>query len=190
MRASAACLLLLGAVAGAARAQDFRPPDPNAPRRPADGAPAATPAAATQASPESDAFRVGILGFSTRGGAQVTQEGQAVLGTTIDIAQLGSPRVRLRPSAEVGFGSPEKSLGANLEVVFRFQPETAPAIPYVGAGVGYLDDGSVERVWPTFVLGFELPFEPHMRWLVEYHGLDGLRRSRFLVGLAASAGRR
>ena len=182
MRASVVSVLLLSAIAPVARGQDFRPPDPAAGRRTGDQA---QPAAAVQ---ESNAFRIGILGFSTRGGAQVTQEGQAVLGTTIDLAQLGSPRVRLRPSAEVGFGSPEKSLGANLEVVFRFQPETAPAIPYVGAGVGYYDDDSVERVWPTFVLGFELPFQQHMRWLVEYHGLDGLRRSRFLVGLAASAG--
>jgi len=186
MRASVVCLLLLGALAPVARGQDFRPPDPAAPRRPADGEPQAT---ATQSSPESNVFRAGILGFSTRGGAQVTQEGQAILGTSVDIAQLGSPRVRLRPSAEVGFGRPEKSFAANVEVVFRFQPETAPAIPYVGAGVGYYDDDVVERVWPTFVLGFELPFQPHMRWLIEYHGLDGLRRSRFLVGLAASTGR-
>jgi hypothetical protein len=184
MRASVVCVLLLIA-APVARAQDFRPPDPAAGR----GTGTTTPPPAAATTQESNAFRVGILGFSTRAGAQVTQEGQAVIGTTIDLAQLGSPRVRLRPSAEVGFGSPEKSLGANLEVVFRFQPETASAIPYVGAGVGYLDDGSVERVWPTFVLGFELPFQQQLRWLVEYHGLDGLRRSRFLIGLAASAGR-
>jgi hypothetical protein len=185
MRLLSVCLLL-AAVAPAARAQDFRPPDP---RRPADSTrPASAPPAAPAAPAESNGFRLGILGFSTRAGAQVTDAGQAIIGTTVDIAQLGSPRVRLRPSAEVGFGRPEKSLGASLEVVFRFQPETADAIPYVGAGVGYEDDGTVERVWPTFVLGFELPFQSHLRWLVEYHGLDGLRRSRFLVGLAASAG--
>jgi len=183
MRVSVICVLLLCAAVPAVRAQDFRPPDPAV----GHGAGNTSPPPAPTSQP-SNGFRVGILGFSTRGGVQVTQEGQAVIGTTVDLAQLGSPRVRLRPSAEVGFGSPEKSLGANLEVVFRFQPETAPAIPYVGAGVGYLDDGSVERVWPTFVLGFELPFQPQMRWLVEYHGLDGLRRSRFLIGLAASAG--
>ncbi len=181
MRLPIVCVLALAIAAPAAAAQDFRPPDP---RRPADSTrPQTQPAAA-----ESNTFRLGILGFSTRAGAQVTNAGQAVIGTTVDIAQLGSPRVRLRPSAEVGFGRPEKSLGASLEAVFRFQPETADAIPYVGAGVGYEDDGTVERVWPTFVLGFELPFQSHLRWLVEYHGLDGLRRSRFLVGLAASGG--
>lgn len=181
MRASLLIVLAAVAAAPVALAQDFRPPDP-ARRSAADSAPAQ--------SAESSSFRFGVLGFSTRAGAQVTQDGQAVLGTTLDLAQLGSPRVRLRPSAEVGFGRPEKSLGANLEVIFRFQPETAPAIPYLGAGVGYYDDGSVDHVWPTFVLGFELPFQPHMRWLIEYHALDGLRRSRFLVGLAASAGSR
>jgi hypothetical protein len=190
MRLPFACLLALSTAVHAASAQDFRPPDP---RRPADSTrpPAAAPPQAQATAPpaaESNGFHFGIQGFSTRAGAQVTQEGQAIIGTTVDIARLGSPRVRLRPSAEVGFGRPERSLGASLEVVFRFQPETADAIPYVGAGVGYEDDGSVERVWPTFVLGFELPFQRHMRWLVEYHGLDGLRRSRFLVGLAASAG--
>jgi hypothetical protein len=187
MRLPFACLLALGTAVHAAAAQDFRPPDP---RRPADSTRPATaaPQATTPAGAESNGFRFGILAFSTRAGGQVTQDGQAVIGTTVDIAQLGSPRVRLRPSAEVGFGRPEKSLGASLEAVFRFQPETADAIPYVGAGVGYEDDGAVERVWPTFVLGFELPFQRHMRWLIEYHGLDGLRQSRFLVGLAASAG--
>lgn len=180
MRAALIALSLAGAAASVAGAQDFRPPDPA--RRPA--ADSAPPAAAA----ESNALLIGVLGFSTRAGGQVTQDGQAVIGTTLDLVQLWSPRVRLRPSAEVGFGRPEKSLGANLEVVFRFQPETAPAIPYLGAGVGYYDDGSVERVWPTFVLGFELPYRPGIRWLVEYHALDGLRQSRFLVGLAASTG--
>jgi hypothetical protein len=164
------------------RAQDFRPPDPA--RRPV------TDSSPQYQAVESNAVIVGILGFSTRAGAQVTQDGQAVIGTTIDLAQLWSPRVRLRPSAEVGFGRPEKSLGANVEILFRFQPETAPAIPYLGTGVGYYDDGAVEHVWPTVVLGFELPYRGGMRWLIEYHALDGLRRSRFLVGMAASTGAR
>ena len=181
MRVSVVLLLAAYAAVPALRAQDFRPPDSAAGRRTADSSTA-------PASAESSAFRFGILGFSTRAGGQVTQDGQAVLGTTIDLVQLGSPRVRLRPSVEVGFGRPEKSLGANVEILFRFQPETAPAIPYIGAGVGYYDDGSIEHVWPTFVLGFELPFRHNVRWLVEYHALDGLRLSRFLVGLAASTG--
>jgi len=182
MRATLTVLFLACAAASVAGAQDFRPPDPA--RRPAPDSTGPAEAA------ESNALVAGILGFSTRAGAQVTQDGQAVLGSTLDLVQLWSPRVRLRPSAEVGFGRPEKSLGANVEVVFRFQPESAPAIPYVGAGVGYYDDGSIERVWPTFVLGFELPYRGTVRWLFEYHALDGLRRSRFLVGLAASTGAR
>ncbi len=179
MRRVLTALCLACAAAPLAHAQDFRPPDPA--RRPAaDSGTARAPQAL-----ESNAVLVGVLGFSTRFGAQVTQDGQAILGSTVDLAQLWSPRVRLRPSAEVGFGQPDRSLGVNVEIVFRFQPETAPAIPYVGTGVGYYDDGAVERVWPTFLLGFELPYQRGLRWLVEYHALDGLRRSRFLVGLAA-----
>ena len=43
-------------------------------------------------------------------------------------------------------------------------------------------------MWPTVAMGFELPFSRHMNWLIEYHALDALRRSRFLVGLATRGG--
>ena len=168
-----AALLLAGCLARSATAQEFRPPDQA--RGSAQGA-------------GGGGLRVGILGFSTRAGAQVTKDGQAVIGSTLDVVQLGSPRLRLRPSAEAGFGRPEKSLGANLEVIWRVQPETAPAVPYLGAGAGYYDDGATDHVWPTFVLGFELTLRRNTRWLFEYHALDGLRRSRVLIGLAASTG--
>ncbi len=88
------------------------------------------------------------------------------------------------PNLPPAVGEEARQLAAAARA-FQRQPETAPAIPYVGTGVGYYDDGAVERVWPTFLLGFELPYQRGLRWLVEYHALDGLRRSRFLVGLAA-----
>ena len=166
--------VLLVVVAGRAAAQDFVPPDRGARPEPTQSAPAAS----------STGFRVGILGFSTRGGLQVNKESQGVIGSTIDIATLGSPMVRLRPSFEMGFGRATRSLGVNAEVVYRFQPDQAPAIPYLGLGVGYYDDTTSTKVWPTVVMGFELTFSRNVNWLIEYHALDGLRRSRFLVGLA------
>jgi hypothetical protein len=174
-------LLVAGLAALAAAplaAQEFIPPDRVRPQ----------PAAAAADTGGADGFRLEILGFSTRGGAQVNKGGQAILGSTIDIAQLGSRQVRLRPSFEVGFGRSSTSLAFNLEVVYRFQPDGAAAIPYLGIGAGYHDDTTVKRVWPTVAMGFELPFSRNMNWLIEYHALDGLRRSRFLVGLATRGG--
>ncbi len=174
--------LLLGGLATLAalplRAQEFIPPDRGRTAAPAPGRDTA----------RDDGFRLEILGFSTRGGAQVNKGGQAILGSTIDIMQLGARQVRLRPSFEVGFGRSSTSLAFNLEVVYRFQPDGAAAIPYLGIGVGYHDDTTIKRVWPTVAMGFELPFSRHMNWLIEYHALDGLRRSRFLVGLATRGG--
>jgi hypothetical protein len=163
------------------RAQEFVPPDR---RPPAQGTPGNPPPPA----PEQRGFRVNVFAFSTRAGAQVNKDGQAVLGSTIDLVQLGTPRLRIRPSFEVGFGRPEKSLGVNAEAVYRFQPDAAPAIPYIGLGVGYYDDGTTDHVWPTVALGFELPFRRQFNWLVEYHGLEGVKRSRFFIGLATRGG--
>ncbi len=173
----------LAFTAAGARAQEFVPPDQRRPPRPSAEAAPVDP-------PEASGFRAGVLGFTTRGGAQLNQGRQVVLGSTIDVAQLGTPRLRLRPSFEVGFGTPSKSLGINLELVYRFQDDDSPAIPYLGAGGGYYDDDVTERGWATFVLGFELPFRRGMSWLVEFHALDGVGRSRILAGLATRAGGR
>ena len=160
---AAAALL---AVTTTARAQEFQPPG----QRGGAGA--------------SGALRFDIIGFSTRGGGQVNRDEQAVLGSTVDIAELWNPQVRLRPSFEVGFGQSLTSIHAALEVIYRFQPDNAPAIPYVGVGVGYYDTGTADDVWPNLVMGFELAFRPSYDWLIEYHALDRLGRHRFLVGLA------
>jgi len=177
----AACLaaaLLLAA--GRLGAQEFVPPD----RRP--GAPPSTPPAETASSAEG--LRFDLLAFSTRGGAQLNKTEQFVLGSTLDVVQLWTPQARIRGSFEVGFGSPATSLGANAEIIYRLQPDRAPAIPYVGLGVGYYDDSAVQKVWPTVVMGFELKFRRSMNWLLEYHALDGLQQSRFLIGLATRPG--
>jgi hypothetical protein len=166
-------LALLAFAAPRAGAQEFVPPDRS-------GHPAPTQSSAASET----GIRIGLFGFSTRAGMQVNKGSQGVVGSTLDIVEFGTPAVRLRPSLETGFGSPDHSLGFNLEMVYRFQPDPAPAIPYLGLGLGYYDDNTTTRVWPTVVMGFELNFSRNMNWLIEYHALDGLRRSRFLVGLA------
>ena len=173
-----ASTLALGGLTTAA-AQEFQPP----------GGGSST---SSQAPGTSNGVEFGILGFSTRAGMQVNKDVQGIIGSTVDIATLWSPQVRLRPSLEVGFGRPAKSLHAALEVIYRFQPDDAPTIPYLGAGLGYYDSGSsgdtsqphIQKLWPNLVMGFELPFRPTFNWVIEYHALDRLGRHRFLIGLA------
>lgn len=155
-------------------AQEFAPPDQRNPAR---------------ASGAEGGIRFGLLGFSTRGGGQVNSDEQGVVGSTVDIATLGHPQVRLRPSFEAGVGGGgAQSLHIALEVVYRFQPENASAIPYVGAGIGWYDTSARTTVWPNLVMGFELEFRPQFNWLVEYHSLDRMGRHRFLVGLSTRSG--
>jgi hypothetical protein len=159
--------LALVLAAGPARSQEFQPPGGGGPSTVTGG------------------VRLGIFGFSTRTGADLTGQTQGVLGSTVDVAQLWSPRVRLRPSFELGVGGTAKSLHLAAEVIFRFQPDEAPAVPYIGFGLGYYDDAAGDDSWPTIVMGFELPYRQTFNWLIEYHSLDRLGRHRFLVGLAA-----
>lgn len=161
-------LLLCGLAAGAApaAAQDFQPPD-----------------AAVAGS--SSGMRIDLLGFTTRAGIDLSRGGAFVVGSTVDIAQLGSPQVRLRPSFEYSGSGATTAVHVSTEVIYRFQSDRAPAIPYVGLGLGYYapSEGS-ERLWLNVVMGFELEFRPSFNWLLEYHALDRLGRHRFLVGLA------
>jgi hypothetical protein len=175
--ALAVALLMAAVLPRVLPAQEFIPPD-RPPAQPQQPQPGATPSG----------FIVGVLGFSTRAGAQINADNQVVLGSTIDIAQLGIPGLRLRPSFEVGFARPDKSLALNLEAVYRFTDDDAQAIPYIGAGIGYYDNSVTKKGWPTFVLGFELQYSRTMSWLLEFHALDGVDRSRILIGLATRGG--
>lgn len=175
-RARRLALALLITLATPLAAQEFTPPDQRTPQ------PAAT---------AGGGVRFGLLGFSTRGGGQINSDEQGVVGSTVDIATLGHPQVRLRPSFEAGVGGGgAQSLHISLEVVYRFQPEGAAAIPYVGAGLGWYDTSARTTTWPNLVMGFELAFRPQFNWLVEYHSLDRMGRHRFLIGLATRSGER
>ncbi len=158
-------LLLAGAAP--ARAQEFQPPSGNG--------------AANQVY----GFEPDLYAFSVRGGIDITKPVQWVIGTTLDVAEMWSPRVRLRPSLEVSSEGGDVHLHWAGEVVYRFEPDAAPAIPYLGLGLGHMTHcpGCV-TLWPTVVMGFELKFRPSFNWLFEYHALDRLGRHRFLIGLA------
>lgn len=173
-------LTLIALAAPRAGAQEFVPPDRSG--RPASASPQA-PAQSSAAA--GTGIRLGLFGFSTRGGFQVNKGGQGVVGSTLDLVELGTPLVRLRPSIEMGFANSNHSLGANLEIIYRFQSDQAPAIPYLGLGLGYYDDSVSSRVRPTGVMGFELALSRNINWLIEYHAIDAFGRSRFLLGLSS-----
>jgi hypothetical protein len=158
--------LPLALAAAPAAAQEFRPP-----------------AAEDYAS--AGGLQVDLFGFTTRAGIDVTSPTEWVVGSTVDVAELWSPRVRLRPSFEVSSDGTVVRFHWAAELVYRFQPDGAPAIPYLGLGLGHMTRcGGCVTIWPTVVIGFELEFRPSFNWLVEYHALDRLGRHRFLIGLA------
>jgi hypothetical protein len=172
MHAATRLILLafpLALAAPPAAAQEFHPPSSGA-----------------ATSPSGSGLDVDLYSFSVRGGLDVSHAAHWVLGTSLDVAELWSPRVRFRPSVEVASeaGNTVTFHWAG-EITYRFQPDNAAAIPYVGLGVGHMSNcPSCTTIWPTIVLGFELQLRPSFNWLIEYHALDRLGRHRFLVGLA------
>ena len=87
-----------------------------------------------------------LYGFSVRGGLDVTHSVQWVIGTSFDVMELWSPRVRFRPSVEIASdaGSTVTFHWAG-EIIYRFQPDNAPAIPYVGIGLGHMSNAALRR---------------------------------------------
>lgn len=134
-------------------------------------------------------FQLGLMGFGVRAGLDFEDDDQFVLGLALDLGDLGSPRVRMRPSAELGVGGIADTYVFNLEVMFRFTDDGPVAVPYFGLGLGVFGRERCDAApdcpdaWANAVLGFELRFRPTFNWLLEYHGLDALRRHRLYVGL-------
>ncbi len=133
--------------------------------------------------------RIALLGFGTRGGIDFTGTDQLVIGLTLDLGQLFTNRLRLRPSGELGVGSGASTYAGSLEALFRFTGDGAPAIPFVGAGFSIVGQERCDSTpdcpdaWFDVAIGFELPFRSTFNWLLEYHGMDALRRHRFYIGL-------
>ncbi len=139
---------------------------------------------------EVSGVRIGVFGFSTRFGYDLS-DNQPIIGAALDLGNLGSDRVRFRPSIEVGFGEGSYTYTTNAEIVYRFTSDTETAIPYVGFGLGiFVEDscGSLDgcpSVWAQFALGFEVRLRDNFDWFIEYHGEDALSRQRFFVGLTS-----
>jgi hypothetical protein len=155
-----------------ARAQEFVPP---------------------KSSPSSGT-RIGLFGFGVRGGIDLRGDGQLLFGTALDVGDLFSSRVRLRPSAEVGvFNGPNSYVG-HFDALWRFTDDEVTATPYVGLGLslaGHTDCGADPQcpsLWLNLVFGFELHYRSTFNWLLEYRAMDALRRHRLYVGLTTRRG--
>ena len=165
---SAVGVMLMVALATGLAAQEFRPPSTTA---------------------SEGGSRVALLGFGARSGIDFTGTDQLVVGLTLDLGQLFTNRFRIRPSGEIGVGSGASTYVGSLEVLFRFTGDGAPAIPFVGAGFSVVGQERCDStpgcpdLWFDVAIGFELPFRSTFNWLLEYHGMDALRRHRFYIGL-------
>jgi hypothetical protein len=133
--------------------------------------------------------RIGLFGFGVRGGIDFKGSGQLVFGTTLDMGDLFSKRVRIRPSGEVGvFNGPNTYVGS-FETLWRFTDDEEVATPYVGLGLSLAGhencggDPGCPALWLNVVFGFELRYRSTFNWMLEYHGMDVLRRHRIYVGL-------
>ena len=155
-------------------------------------------AAAQQFQPPKNAkhggTRIGLFGFGVRGGVDFRRSGQLVLGSTLDIGDLFSNRLRLRPSAEVGvFNGPNTYVGS-FEALWRFTDDEEVATPYIGLGFGVAGrdgcatDPQCPDLWLNTAFGFELHYRSTFNWLVEYHGMDLMRRHRLFIGLTTRRG--
>jgi hypothetical protein len=138
--------------------------------------------------------RLGLFGFGVRAGIDFRKSSQLVLGSTLDIGDLFSNRLRLRPSFELGvFNGPNTYVGS-FEALWRFTADEDVATPYVGGGIGVAGrDGcgsapSCPGLWLNAVLGFELRYRSTFNWLIEYHGMDALRHHRVFIGLTTRRG--
>jgi hypothetical protein len=167
-------LVLLGAglAARLATAQDFVPP---------------------KASRHSGT-RIGVFGFGVRGGLDLASDGQFVLGTTLDMGDLFTDRLRLRPSFDLGVFNGPNTYAGNFDTLWRFTKDEDVATPYIGLGVsaaghdGCGDDPQCPDLWLNLTFGFELRYRSTFNWLLEYRALDALNRHRVFIGLTTRRG--
>jgi hypothetical protein len=129
------------------------------------------------------------------GGVDLEGEAQMLAAVTLDFGHLLTERLRVRPSAEIGFLGGDNSYLANFELVYRFTGDRRLVVPYVGSGFGLRGrdacgtDPDCPNIWIQFVLGFDVRLRDRIGWTVEYHPADLLRRQRVLIGLTTRRGR-
>src|SRR6266581_4333248 len=137
---------------------------------------------------------IGLFGFGVRGGIELAGSTQMVFGVTLDAGNLVSPRLRIRPSGEIGFFNGRNSYVGSLEALYRFTGDEQTATPYVGAGFSLVGhqacgaDPDCPDLWANVVVGFELHYRSTFNWLLEYHGMGGFRHNRLYVGLTTRRG--
>ena len=138
--------------------------------------------------------RIGLFGFGVKGGLDFGSGGQFVAGASLDLGNLFWSRLRLRPSGEIGVFNGSNTYVGSFEVLFRFTDDNQLAQPYVGTGLslaGQENCGTVTGcpgVWLNIVFGFELHYRSTFNWLLEYHGMDTMRRHRIYIGLTTRRG--
>jgi cardiolipin synthase len=139
-------------------------------------------------------MRIGLFGFGVRGGIDFRKSEQLILGSTLDLGDLFTDRIRLRPSAEVGVFNGANTYVGNFEALWRFTNDEEVATPYIGAGIGIAGrdgcgaDPQCPDLWVNAVFGFELRYRSTFNWLLEYHGMDAMRRHRLYIGLTTRRG--
>jgi hypothetical protein len=137
---------------------------------------------------------MGLFGFGSRLGADFEGTNEVIVSVTLDVADVFTPQVRLRPSLEIGIGDSLGSYVGSLELIYRFTRDSAIAVPYVGFGLGLWSEQRCSSnpacpdLWVQFALGFELRMRDQINWLLEYHGENALRRPRFFIGLVTRRG--
>jgi hypothetical protein len=135
-------------------------------------------------------FRLALLGFGARAGVDFSGDDQLVFGSTLDLGDLYTDRLRMRATGELGLGGGADTYVIGAEVTYRFVADVMATVPYIGGGVALYSqedcasESDCPAFWPQFVLGFEMDLRAPVRWLVEYHAEDGFSRHRLLVGLA------
>jgi hypothetical protein len=136
--------------------------------------------------------RLGLFGFSAKGGADFKSGGRVIVGVGLDLGDIFTDRVRLRPSFEMGIDSDTTNYVASAELMYRFTPDSVIAVPYVLFGLGLYGQqlcntlaSGCPKVLAQFGLGFELKLDDHLNWMMEYHGEDALRRHRIFLGLTS-----
>jgi hypothetical protein len=145
-------------------------------------------------SPGAGGTRIGLFGFGVRTGVDFKGVGQMVLGTTLDMGNVISSRIRLRPSAEVGVFNGDNTYVVSFEALWRFTDDDQVATPYLGTGLSMAGHGNCgldpdcPALWLNAVGGLELHYRSTFNWLLEYHGMDAMRRHRVYVGLSTRRG--
>jgi hypothetical protein len=165
-------LLITGLAAPLATAQDFVPPKNS----------------------RHGGTRIGVFGFGVRGGLDLKSDGQFILGTTLDMGDLFTSRVRLRPGFDLGVFNGPNTYAGSFDALWRFTEDEEVATPYLGLGLSLVGhegcgaDSQCPDIWLNLTFGFELRYRSTFNWLLEYRALDALDHHRLFIGLTTRRG--